>query len=259
MPAVFSQDLTVTHYNLETAKGIAMPVTLALVADLHSRLFTAKGKKVSEVIAKENPDVLLLAGDIADSGRSYLPAARFIQEVSQICPVFYASGNHEARSRRYADILPAFAESGATVLTGNWKKIVLPQGEFLIAGIEDLAAPHFRTRGRWRRQLLAFEGLRNRPEYKILLSHRPEFPALYAQTPFDLVVSGHAHGGQVRIPKLVPGLFSPGQGLFPKRAGGVYPCGEGVHAVSRGISYDPHLPRVCNPPELVMLHIYPAK
>ena len=89
----------------------------------------------------------------------------------------------------------------------------------------------------------------------ILLAHRPDYIDLYRQYPFDLVLSGHTHGGQVRIPLLVNGLFAPDQGWFPQYAGGLYEVGETSLVVSRGLSYYPRLPRVFDPPEVVVIDV----
>ena len=84
---------------------------------------------------------------------------------------------------------------------------------------------------------------------------RTDYIDLYRQYPFDLVLSGHTHGGQVRIPLLVNGLFAPDQGWFPQYAGGLYEVGETSLVVSRGLSYYPRLPRVFDPPEVVVIDV----
>ena len=104
-----------------------------------------------------------------------------------------------------------------------------------------------------------FAELSEKPQFKILVAHRPELIELYKKYPFDLVVSGHAHGGQVRIPFLLNGLFAPNQGLFPKYAGGAYIHENLTHIVSRGLSFSPKLPRVFNPPEIVVVNIKNAQ
>lgn len=94
-------------------------------------------------------------------------------------------------------------------------------------------------------------------EYTILLAHRPERAEIYAQFGFDLIVSGHAHGGQVRIPGLINGLFAPRQGWFPKRAGGLYHEKNTELIVSRGLCQRWYLPRIYNPVEIPILEIHP--
>ena len=101
----------------------------------------------------------------------------------------------------------------------------------------------------------AFRELDEISLYKILIAHRPERIEDYKQYSFDLVLSGHAHGGQVRIPGIMNGLYAPHQGLFPKYAGGMYTHDNLTHIVSRGLSVNSRLPRIFNPPELVIISI----
>ena len=91
--------------------------------------------------------------------------------------------------------------------------------------------------------------------YTILLSHRPEFFELYEEYPIDLTLSGHAHGGQVRVPFLINGLFAPDQGYKPEHAGGYYQLDSYELIVSRGLSLNPRLPRIFNPPEVVVIQV----
>lgn len=90
--------------------------------------------------------------------------------------------------------------------------------------------------------------------FNILLAHRPEYIEEYGQYPFDLVLSGHAHGGQWRIPYLMNGLIAPNQGWFPKYAGGLYRHGDMTEIVGRGLLLD-WKPRLFNPPEIVVVDI----
>ena len=101
----------------------------------------------------------------------------------------------------------------------------------------------------------AFYELENNTNFKILLAHRPELIELYKKFSFDLVLSGHSHGGQMRVPFILNGLYAPNQGLFPKYAGGSYKHNSMIHIVSRGASFNPRLPRVFNPPEIVIIDI----
>ncbi|MDO4733224.1 MAG: metallophosphoesterase, partial [Bacillota bacterium] len=92
----------------------------------------------------------------------------------------------------------------------------------------------------------------------ILLSHRPECTAFYESSGFDLELSGHAHGGQLRIPGLLNGLYAPNQGFFPKYAGGLYQLGKTSLLVSRGLCKS-RLPRVFNRPELAIIELLPGE
>lgn len=110
----------------------------------------------------------------------------------------------------------------------------------------------------WLEQFRACQALTGDSRYTVLLSHRPERTECYRDSGFDLVVSGHAHGGQVRLPGMINGLFAPHQGAFPDYAGGLYALGSTTLVVSRGLCRN-LLPRVFNPPELVALDLLPAE
>jgi len=112
--------------------------------------------------------------------------------------------------------------------------------------------------GNWQEQFDACKAEVGDGIYSILLSHRPELTEKYKDSGFDLVVAGHAHGGQVRIPGIINGLLAPNQGYFPKYAGGRYDMGETVMIVNRGLQKD-SIPRVFNPPDLVIVSLKPEK
>ena len=123
--------------------------------------------------------------------------------------------------------------------------------------MDDPEAVRYKKRGtNWEEGFCrAFNGLGEEPAYKVLLAHRPELIEVYKQGDFDLVLSGHTHGGQVRIPFILNGLYAPNQGWFPPYAGGMYDHGSLIHIVSRGVSFNPLLPRIFNPPEVVVIDI----
>jgi predicted MPP superfamily phosphohydrolase len=125
----------------------------------------------------------------------------------------------------------------------------------IIAGIEDpykklYEDPEYNQKESMKE---AFADLDETHLYKILLAHRPENIEYYKNYSFDLILSGHTHGGQVRLPFIMNGLYAPNQGFFPKYAGGIYNHGTLHHIISRGISVNPLLPRIFNPPELVVV------
>ena len=157
-------------------------------------------------------------------------------------------GNHECQGSEDKQIKAALREMGATVLEGDSVEL----GGIRIAGTDD---PLCLTRADWQAQI---EGCRAQDEiFTVLMAHRPDRADSYA-TGFDLVVSGHAHGGQICIPGLLDGLWAPNQGWFPEYTSGLYPLEEGQLAVSRGLCKSA-IPRLFNRPELMILHIVPEK
>lgn len=166
------------------------------------------------------------------------------------------SGNHEVRTGCLEALKRRFRSWGITVLEGSGTLLATPGGTLRICGVDDPSA--FAGESGWLEQFRACQALTGDSRYTVLLSHRPERTECYRDSGFDLVVSGHAHGGQVRLPGMINGLFAPHQGAFPDYAGGLYALGSTTLVVSRGLCRN-LLPRVFNPPELVALDLLPAE
>lgn len=250
------QDLQVTRdcVHSEKVSGI---VRLALVTDLHSTWYGAGQAGLLDAIAREKPDAVLLAGDIVDDQRPLAAAKAFLQAAAAAYPVYYVLGNHEFRIKEPAAVKAWARSLGVTVLEGTEQVLSAAGQDILVCGVDDPAGYGGVQSDAWRQQFDAVCALAQASQaYTVLLSHRPEWADLYTAAPFDLVVSGHAHGGQVRIPYLLPGLIAPGQGLFPQYAGGVYALGRSALVVSRGLCRN-GIPRVFNRPELVIIDVTP--
>lgn len=226
---MLTNHLIIKPYELNTKKLEAgQCIRIVLATDLHSNPLDIKGSRISDILKTQKPDIIALAGDIADASKPYNGAVQFVREAAAIASVYCVTGNHECRSRRYGEITEAFRSSGAVVLEQEYREVVVGGINLIIGGMDD---PDVSKRD------------------------KPELVSLYEKTPFDLILSGHAHGGQVRIPGVLNGLYAPHQGFFPKYAGGMYKYGNKIHIVSRGVSYDPRIPRIFNPPELVVIDI----
>jgi len=229
-------------------------IKIVLISDLHSTIY---GKDQSILINKVkdvNPDLIMLTGDIFDDVVPMTGTKLFLSGISGVAPVFYVTGNHEYMSRNVVKIREELASYGVIILSDTYTIIEINNTEIIIAGIEDpykkiFEDPNYNQKDSME---IAFRGLDEIHLYKILIAHRPESIKIYKKYSFDLVLSGHAHGGQVRLP-FINGLYAPNQGLFPKYAGGLYTHGKLTHIVSRGLSVNPRLPRIFNPPELVIV------
>ena len=254
--AALYSGLTVKKYAIGTEKleaGTSMRVVL--LADLHSHVYGGDQSPLVSKILGQDPDIILLAGDIADDRVSIEGALLLLEGIKDAAPVFYVSGNHEYWSGDIRGIKEAVRGYGATVLEDEYREIAIDGVPLIVAGIDDPEWARYEYKASRKPMDEAFEGLAAKKQYKILVAHRPEMIESYKKYPFDLVVSGHAHGGQVRIPFLLNGLVAPNQGWFPKYAGGVYRHGDLIHVVSRGLSFNPRLPRIFNPPEIVVIDI----
>lgn len=246
--------LTVRSYALSTKK-LTAPVRVAVLTDLHSTFYGAKQTHLIRVLNQQAPDAVLMAGDMADDVVPHQGIEALLEHIGGRYPCFYATGNHECRSGELENIKAFFRAQGVTVLTGQSVQLAVRDQYLEIAGVDDPVCLET-TEDDWETQLAACQAQSMAEVYQILLTHRPERAEAYRTSGFDLVLAGHAHGGQVRIPGLINGLFAPQQGILPRYAGGRYDLGSTTLIVSRGLCKN-YLPRVFNPPELVIVDILP--
>lgn len=247
MAAAFSQKLQITEYTL-SSETLARSVTLAVISDLHDSFFGEGQAELAGAICAANPDAVLFTGDIAGDVSSLAATRALVRALAGEYPIFYVSGNHECASGELEEIKEQLRSMGVRVLEGESE--ILPCG-LRIAGADD---PLCLYRQEWQEQI---DSLRAWDDvFTVLLSHRPDRADSYSSG-FDLILSGHAHGGQVRIPFLLEnGLWAPNQGFLPGYTTGIHDVGEGKMIVSRGLSKG-FPPRVFNCPELVIVHLKP--
>jgi len=239
---------------IETDK-LTKPVRIAFLADLHSCLY---GKNQGELIAKidgQNPDLVLMSGDIADDKLPLDGAIELLAGISGKYGCYYVTGNHEFWSGRAGGIKDLFREYNVHVLEGECAAAEIRGQPVNICGVDD---PEIGGAA-FQKQLASAFGAVDDNSYTILLSHRPERFQQESAYNCDLILSGHAHGGLWRIPFILNGLYAPNQGFFPKYTSGVYIIGSVRMLVSRGLSrYSTSIPRIFNPPELAVIDIVPA-
>ncbi len=254
--------LVVRRYTVNSGKlPEGASVRIAVVTDLHSLIWGENQQPLLDAIAAQQPDIIALVGDIIDDQEPITGALLFLERVAQIAPTYYVSGNHEFWSGAYDDIHDMIAGYGITVLDNAFEELTVNGVRLRLCGVDDPFVFQYTDDS----ELLALGDeqalLRDRfsymddSAYTILLAHRPELIDDYLQYHFDLILSGHTHGGQARIPFLLNGLWAPDQGWFPQYAGGRYDFGSRTLIVSRGAGAGNTLPRVFNPPELVVVDI----
>ena len=228
---------------------------IAQVSDLHNAEFGEGNEKLIQLLSQTDPDVIVITGDLIDSRHTDIEIALdFARQAVKIAPVYYVSGNHEARVREYEDLKMGLAEAGVVILE-NQKVQITREGERItLVGIADPSFQEdylFGDSESVARQ--AIERQQNESDgYTILLSHRPELFDLYVDTGMDLVFSGHAHGGQFRLP-FVGGLVAPNQGFFPKFDEGRFTEENTTMIVSRGVGNSIIPIRFNNRPEIVLV------
>ncbi len=248
--SALSETLKTVRYEVKTRK-ISGKIRAAVLADLHSTKFGRQSQnELIEPLIKLKPDVILLPGDIVDERKSPAPAFTLLKQINRIAPCFYVTGNHEYYGGREDDILSLIGELDIDILRGDVLYFTKGDDIIQIAGMED----RFAGEERFFDQCSSIKSQLDRDFFRILISHRPDMVDVYEYIGADLTVCGHAHGGQLRVPGILNGIYAPHQGLFPKYAGGRYSlkCGEMI--VSRGLMKDIK-PRVFNPPELVIIDI----
>ena len=228
---------------------------IAQVSDLHNAEFGEGNSKLLELLSQTEPDIIVLTGDLIDSRQTDIKIAlAFAQEAMKIAPVYFVSGNHEARVSEYEDLKMGLAEAGVIVLE-NQKVEITREGESItLMGIDD---PSFQenylfgdAEGIAKQSIETLQ--RESDGYTVLLSHRPELFDVYVDTGMDLVFSGHAHGGQFRLP-FIGGLVAPNQGFFPKYDAGLFSEENTTMIVSRGVGNSIVPLRFNNRPEIIVV------
>lgn len=234
-------------------------VRLAVVTDFHS---SDNADDVVAMVASCAPDAVLLVGDLFDDDIANRPTERTLSLMRQLSaqyPCYYVSGNHEAWTGEMDALYQQTEEAGVMVLRMSSGVLTVRGQRIALCGIPDPYEMVFSGAPDTEEQLRqALEDV-DSADFTVLLAHRPELLAKYAQFPLDLVVSGHAHGGQVRIPGVLNGLYAPNQGWFPKLAGGAYTQNGTTLIVSRGLAVRTRLPRIFNRPEVVLVRCVPAE
>lgn len=250
--------LILRTYTVASPK-LTAEVRLAVVTDFHS---SDNAEEVAAMVASCAPDAVLLVGDLFDDDIANRPTERMLslmRQLSALYPCYYVSGNHEAWTGEMDALYQQTGEAGVTVLRMSSGVLTVRGQRIALCGIPDPYEMVFSGAPDTEEQLRqALEDV-DSADFTVLLAHRPELLAKYAQFPFDLVVSGHAHGGQVRIPGVLNGLYAPNQGWFPKLAGGAYTQDGTTLIVSRGLAVRTRLPRIFNRPEVVLVRCVPAE
>lgn len=255
-----SDELKVQKYDID-APEINKNIRIAFVSDLHSNNWGENMELIVDEIDRQEPDILLLGGDLFGYSYDDKNAEVFLNGISGRYPCYYATGNHEfwCGEQLYLQKMELLGKYEVTRLSGEAETITVNGEKLNICGVDDPDAMDYTDAitENFVEQLKKVNDKAANGNYTVLLSHRPEKMNDYSQYDFDLVLSGHAHGGQWRFPPLINGLYAPHQGLFPKYAGGRYEENGTVMIVSRGLALEAEsIPRVYNRPELVIIDLH---
>ena len=244
----------VSRYYTLADKRLHDEVRIAIVSDLHGARYGEHQSEITAALERENPHAVLLLGDIFDHRGVEEQAIALVTALSDRFPCYFVPGNHEYKSGELGLIRDILAKVKIPILAGESVMIRVNETRVQLFGIDDAEAGIERQQ----QQLKVAAAERSADLYSILAIHVPNDAAQYLPLGFDLMLSGHTHGGQFAIPGLLNGLYAPGQGVFPKLGSGRYDFAQQTLVICRGLSQKPlWLPRLGNPPELCFVTLTP--
>ena len=239
----------ITFYMIEDEK-IQDEIRIALLSDFHNDYGEADILRLGREVRNLKPDLIFMPGDMAEEHHHQERTFAFLETLKGI-PMYYSTGNHEEYRWDLTELKQRFRDNGVIVLDEKKELVPVKNTVLEIAGIS------------CRLNMSAFmpsavNGLFETDHYRILLSHKPNWIGLYEQLNCDLVVCGHAHGGQWHIPFADIPVAAPSQGLLPKYTSGIHDAGKAKMLIGRGLTRHYHgIPRLFNNPEIVILTLRP--
>mgnify|MGYP000687692801 CR=1 FL=1 len=244
-----NKHLETTHYTYEAEQlGVDLDgYRIVQISDLHNAKFGKNNQKLVDRIRECAPDMIVLTGDLVDSNHTNVDrAVQFVNEIVKICPVYYVTGNHEywLDTSEYENLMDGVASAGVIILDNQVVEISRWDAKFRLVGLDDKSLADGTLEA-----LLSDE-----KELTVVLAHEPQYFARYAGTGVDLVLSGHAHGGQFRLP-FVGGIVAPDQGFLPEYTSGEYYMNGTEMIVSRGLGNSVIPVRLFNYPQIVCVEL----
>lgn len=258
----------VTHYDITSEKlsGLQRERTVLFLTDLHNNCYGKENQDLVDAVRAQNPDFILIGGDMV-IGKPDLQtdiAEQFVCELAKVCPVYYANGNHEFRMKldyelygnQYKQYKQHLEAAGVQFLENKHVDILWDNCKVQIHGLEIPREYYkkFRKQTMHPQEIVSAIGEADETKYQVLLAHNPVYMDAYLEWGADLVLSGHLHGGVVRIPK-IGGVITPQFHLFPKYSGELTVKGNTSIVVSKGLGTHTLKVRFLNPAEIVVLHI----
>lgn len=264
---ISNHGLTVNRYSF-TSDKLSAPIRIVQLTDLHNSEFGEENIRLTEKVAEQSPDLILITGDLLNQNEERtVIAVTLIRKLAEIAPVYVSFGNHESgfEENYGADIRKLYTDAGAVVLEYGWTDVPVKGTDIRIGGIHGYCLPekHKREYPGGEKESLFLTEFQDTARFKLLMCHMPvcwiRNDSLDAWD-IDCVLSGHSHGGQVRFP-FIGGLWAPDQGWFPGRMSGLYRSKDEtrVMVLSRGLGNAEKLPRFNNIPEILVLDLLPGE
>lgn len=220
---------------------------IALITDLHGRTFGPDNDWLVAQVKRAEPDIIALAGDIADEASDLQALGKLLPRLTAIAPCYYVTGNHEWRMKNRKAWFSLLSACGVVRLENSFVCLARGEDRLILAGVDDPNGPaDQKTPGKLMQEIRT-----QAPEtYTVMLCHRNDQLERMARLGADLVLSGHAHGGVVRLP-FVGAVFGTHYEFFPDYTAGLYTMGKTAMVVSRGLGGSRRLPvRIANQPEI---------
>lgn len=256
---IANKALEINSYTLKTEKlgSEFNGYRIAHISDIHNAEIGKDNEKLIKKLKTSCPDIIVITGDLIDSRKTNIDiSVNLAKEAISIAPCYYVTGNHESRIEEYDALRDSLKEIGVTVLENDTVSIKKGTSAISISGINDPS--FYKGPGSKSEKEIVKEQIEalhtSQDSFTLLLSHRPELFPIYAEYEFDLVLSGHAHGGQFRLPG-IGGLFAPNQGFFPKYDEGLFESDNTRMIVSRGIGNSLFPFRLNNKPEIILIEL----
>lgn len=247
--SVQTTEITIHHQEMPDAfRGFQ----IAQVSDLHNAQFGSRQKDLLSRLQAASPDLIAVTGDLIDSSHTNLTAALdFIRGAADIAPLYFVTGNHEAWIENYEAMEQQLIQAGAMPLRDTGIELKRGDASIFLLGMDDPAFDGGVKAADNMDKKIKAQNI-GESDFTVLLSHRPELFEVYVSNQMDLVLSGHAHGGQFRLP-WIGGIIAPNQGFFPRYTAGVYEKERTKMLVSRGLGNSVIPVRFNNRPELIIL------
>lgn len=228
---------------------------VAELSDLHGRSFGKNNVRLLRTLQKARPDMICICGDLFDEKTDLTMLEPLLTGLTDIAPVYYVTGNHEWQVKNLRKILQKMRAWGVTVLENEGRVLSRGGAEMVVAGVHDPCGPYdMKTPAALVRELRSAQG----NDFILMLSHRNDELAMWSQLGVQLVLSGHCHGGVVRLP-FVGGVFGTRRELFPEYDAGVYRQDGTTLFVSRGLGYTNVHFRLFNRPHVPIMILRSGK
>lgn len=261
---ISSKSLTINEYTVE--ESVTSSIRILQLSDLHNAEFGDNNEELIDLVKKQSPDLIVMSGDMINRDEENLDIITYlISSLSDAAPIYYGYGNHEVDwiESFGTDLEDKLTQAGAVVLNNSYRDVSVSDSELRIGGYMG----YYRQPGMFtqddvqkKSELDFANDFENTDRLKILINHIPtqwvdwDYINIY---PVDIVFSGHYHGGAIRIPIIDQGLYAPYVGWFPPYTKGLFSGTQAKCVLSTGLVSEHNIPRLNNPPEIVVVDVVP--